>query len=359
LWVAAKTWSAVGLAAREAAVANATESSGNSVADPESATLPEQGRNHATDRETPELKRAIDRGLEWLAARQLPDGAFGLRGAYARNVGVSALCGAAFLCQGGMRGRYALQTRGCTDYLLSRAQPSGFLVEAEVKTHGPMYGHGFATMYLGQVYGMDDRPAVWETLKRAVELIVSAQDASGAWRYTPAPDDADVSVTTCQMIALQSVHAAGIAVPREVMDRAVQFVRECQNSDGGFRYRMTDPPVSLFPRSAAAVVALVGAGLGDDPAVERARGYLAVPASAPSPEHAEYYYYGRFYAAQAAWQAGAAAWSRWFPAARDELLKGQQPDGRWLDSHIGDEYATAMSLVVLQLPRNIVPLFSR
>lgn len=306
-----------------------------------------------------DLEQAIARGLDWLASRQLSDGAFGLRGAYARNVGVSALCGTAFLCSGGERGSYARQTRSCTDHLLSRSQPSGFLVEAEVRTHGPMYGHGFATMYLGQVYGMDDRPAVWDTLKRAVALIVAAQDPSGAWRYTPAPDDADVSVTTCQMIALQSAHAAGIAVPRGVLDRAVEFLRRCQNPDGGFRYRLTDPPVSLFPRSAAAAVALIGAGLADSAMVRRAREYLALPATTPPPDQAEYYYYGRFYAAQAAWLAGAADWDLWFRAVRNELLAAQQPDGRWLDPYIGDEYATAMALIVLQLPRNVVPLFSR
>lgn len=309
--------------------------------------------------ESSELEQAIALGLDWLASRQLSDGAFGVRGAYARNVGVSALCGTAFLCSGGERGTYARQTRSCTDYLLSRSQPSGFLVEADVRTHGPMYGHGFATMYLGQVYGMDDRPTVWDVLKRGVALIVSAQDPSGAWRYTPSPDDADVSVTTCQMIALQSAHAAGIAIPRDVQDRSVEFLRRCQNPDGGLRYRLTDPPVSLFPRSAAAVVALMGAGLAESAMVRRAREYLALPATTPPPDQAEYYYYGRFYAAQAAWLAGAAVWDRWFPAVRDELVARQQPDGRWLDHYIGDEYATAMALIVLQLPRNVVPLFSR
>ena len=342
-WLALRGGAAFSLLSRSSPVAAATETSTSQAADSASTDLP----------------RAVERGLAWLAGRQLPDGAFGLRGAYSRNVGVSALCGTAFLCAGGERGPWARITRACTDYLLSRSQPSGLIVEAEVRTHGPMYGHGFATMYLGQIYGMDDRPAVWDTLKRAVALIVSAQDPSGAWRYTPKPDDADVSVTTCQMIALQSAHSAGIAVPREVLDRSVEFLRRCQNPDGGFRYRLTDPPVSLFPRSAAAVVALVGAGFADHAMVRRARDYLALPSTTPPPDQAEYYYYGRFYAAQAAWLAGAAAWDRWFPAVRDELLKGQQPDGRWLDPHIGDEYATAMALIVLQLPRNVVPLFSR
>jgi len=139
----------------------------------------------------------------------------------------------------------------------------------------------------------------------------------------------------------------------------VRFLRRCQNPDGGFRYRLIDLAESLFPRSAAAVVALVAAGYAADPAVARGREYLSIPTSVPTPNKAEYYYYGRFYAAQAAWHAGPQAWDHWYPAARDELLAVQSPAGHWCDAGIGDEYATAMALIVLQFPFEVIPLFSR
>ncbi|AMV19090.1 prenyltransferase/squalene oxidase repeat-containing protein [Planctomyces sp. SH-PL14] len=323
---------------------------------------------------TPATREAIARGLRWLAGRQTADGAFGDRGAYAGNVGVAALCGTAFLCAGGVRSRWADIVTRCTGYLVSRAQPGGFIVEEEVRTHGPMYGHGFAVAYLSQVLGAEEGAGlapggsrVAAVLRKGVELILSAQDEQGAWRYTPFPDDSDVSVTTCQLIALLSARGAGISVPREVIDRGVGFVMSCQNPDGGFRYRVKDPPESLWPRSAAAVVALAQAGrevaagaAGGGAAVRRGVRYLERgPRGTPLPRQAEYFYYGRFYEAQVVWREGAAAWGRWFPAVREELLVMQLGDGRWGDLQIGDEYATAMALMVLQMPENVVPMLSR
>ncbi|MBI1348154.1 hypothetical protein GC163_17910 [bacterium] len=307
---------------------------------------------------TLETMRAIERGLVWLSAQQQFDGGFGQGRSYTRNVGVCALCGLAFLASG-RSGSLAQAVRRCTDYLLAHALPSGFIVEEDVVTHAPLYGHGFATLFLGQIYGMDARPAVREALKQAVQYIIAAQNPSGGWRYTDDPNDADVSITTCQMMALVSAHQAGIAVPQHIMEHSAAFVRRCQNPDGGFRYRPLDPPDSLFPRSAAAVVALYAVGGHTEPAVLRGRDYLSQPSTTRAPQHAEYYYYGRFYATHAAWQAGGDTWDDWYPRLREELLARQSEAGFWDDPCIGNEYATAMALTMLQFPLDSVPLFLR
>lgn len=310
---------------------------------------------------TTATESAITRGLTWLAAQQKRDGGFGAPRTYSRNVGVCALCGLAFLPQG-IAGKFQPQIRGCTDYLLQHAQPSGQIIEEEVVTHAPMFGHGFATTYLAQVYGMDDRDEIRDVLRRAVSLILAAQDTSGAWRYTPFPDDGDVSVTTCQIIALCSARQAGIAVPDEAIRNSVEFLRRCQNSDGGFRYRLIDPPESLLPRSAAAVVALHAVGLSDDPMVIAGRRYLADSSASESSttkdsHTAEYYFYGRYYKTHAARQTSGTTWDSWYPTVREELLKKQTRDGCWHDPNIGNEYATAMSLLTLQFPFATLPLY--
>jgi Prenyltransferase and squalene oxidase repeat len=307
---------------------------------------------------TPDAQRAILSGLNWLASRQSPDGGFGRGESYARNVGVCALCGLAYLSQG-WRGLFHSRILECTRYLLAHAQPGGFIVEDEVVTHAPLYGHGFATLYLGQLYGEDRRGEVRDALKRAAALIVGRQNAEGAWRYTTIPGDEDVSITTCQMMALLSARQAGIAVPRAAISRGIDFLRRCQNADGGFRYRLIDPPESLFPRSAAAVATLHAAGLRNDDSVLKGRRYLETSATPliSSVHEAEYYYYGRFYATHAAWQAGEAAWNRWYPAVRDELLERQSAAGNWQDPNVGGEYATAMALIILQFPYVRLPIF--
>lgn len=310
---------------------------------------------------TPQTQAAIEHGLKWLVSQQMKDGGFGRQGSYARNVGVCALAGTAFLAYRGMTGAYRRSIQECMRYLLGRAQENGFIVEAEVRTHATLYGHGFATMFLGQVFGESFDPNVRAKLKAATQLILDLQNEQGGWCYTSDPKDADVSITTCQLLALFSARQAGIGVPREAIERSVEFLKQAQNEDGGFRYRLDDPPESLFPRSAAAVVALTCAGLQNDEVVKRGRDYLQQPHPPQelSPgQLAEYHFYGRFYATHAAWQAGKPEWDRWYSMVRDELLAQQSTSGAWHDANIGDEYATAMALLVLQFPYGNVPLLA-
>ena len=189
---------------------------------------------------TAEIRTVIERGLKWLADRQLADGAFGANGSYKKNVGIAGLCGLAFLSSGSTPGRgpYGQTIDRVIDYLQTRAAPSGYIVEDGVGYHGPMYGHGFATMFLAEVYGMTERTALRGLLRRAVDLIIDSQNDQGGWRYTPASNEADISVTACQLMALRSARNTGISVPKSTIDRGIDYVTRCQNGVGGFRYRL-------------------------------------------------------------------------------------------------------------------------
>ena len=62
---------------------------------------------------------------------------------------------------------------------------------------------------------------------------------------------------------------------------------------------------------------------------------------------------------QACFLAGGRSWDRWWPAIRRELLMGQQANGRWPDTSAGDDYGTAMALIVLQMPKRYLPIFQK
>ena len=243
---------------------------------------------------------AIDKGLSYLATRQSSDGSFATNG-YGRNVAVCALAGMAWLAGGSTpdQGPYGQELTRVTDYLVDHAQPSGFIAAADAETHGPMYGHDFATLYLAEVYGMTPRDDLREKLARAVELIVRTQNAEGGWRYQPRPEDADISVTICQVMALRAARNAGIRVPRETIDRCVEYVKRSQNADGGFRYMLTAGG-SAFPRSAAGVVALYSAGIYDGAELDRGLAYLDqfVPVQNAVAADA-HFFYGQYYGVQA------------------------------------------------------------
>ncbi len=310
---------------------------------------------------TPELAKAIERGLAYLASTQNDDGSFG-RGRYGRHVGIAALGALAFMADGNLpgRGRYGEQVARALEYVLANKSESGLL--AAESTTGPMYGHGFATLFLGEVYGMNPNDTrVRDTLVRAIDLILNSQNDEGGWRYNPVPYDADVSVTICEVMALRSARNAGIKIPKDTIDRAVRYVRDCQNADGGFRY-MRQPGTSALPRTAAGVASLFYAGIYEDDSIERGLAYLVnntATTGGIGPQSQAHYYYGQYYTTQAMYLAGGEWWEQWWSRAREELLEFQSDDGSWIDHQAGESYATAMALIVLQMPNRYLPIFQR
>jgi hypothetical protein len=107
------------------------------------------------------------------------------------------------------------------------------------------------------------------------------------------------------------------------------------------------------------VVALYSAAVYDTKEVDAGIQYLKqfTPESKLGPRYS-HYMYGHYYAAQAMWIRGGEDWLQWYPAIRDELLRKRLAPGYWPDT-IGNEYGTAMSLIVLQMPNNYLPIFQR
>jgi hypothetical protein len=331
---------------------------------------------------TPDAQTAIDNGLEFLARTQLADGSFpGAQGTgpTGATVGVAALCGLALMAGGHQpgRGKYGKHVARIVDYVTAMAHGPvpGFLttpgsqeLRGLTNNPGPIYSHGFATLFLAEVCGMLPDAARQKRVRAALELAVaftvSAQNREGGWRYDPRPTYADVSVTTAQMMALRAAKNAGLIVRKNVIDSGVAYIKGCQMPDGGFSYWKGQGGLSAFPRSAAAIVGLYSAGLYDGPEVERGLRYLQrfIPGRQFSPAEVQpqYYWYGQYYAALAMWTAGDDYWALWLPAIRDELLgRGRFGGGAWIDPYYGAAYATAMALIILQLPNNYLPILQK
>ncbi len=369
---------------------------------------------------------AIDASLEALAARLNTDGSLGSASElFGRDPGVAGLCGLAFLAAGSApgRGRFGGELEKIVGYVLSqsfdakksanRSGESEFsnylkendLTENEVdgvvanfceKGRKPMYGHGFATLFLAATLGAGtsvERSEIRERTRAAVELIVRAQNADGGWRYEPKRVPvADLSVTTCQLSALRAAKDAGIFVPNATVEKAVGYVERCQNLDGGFRYMTLDGP-SGIARTAAAILALQTGGADDSEAVAAAFRYLEKAAPiAPNvgvkrltingsarkeaesnvaaneiprlpTSRIEYYFYGEFYAALAYWRSARDAaskerWARWARRAYPNLLSRRGDDGLWR-SNVSTDAETAFVLCALLTPFERAPFFLR
>ncbi len=293
---------------------------------------------------------AVEHGLAFLAARQADDGSYGSE-VYRGHVAVTAFVSRAMMASGSKPGEgpYGERLSKSLTYLRGRVQENGLITSKDANEPAPMYGHAFALMFLAECQkgGLKFKNDIKEKIERAVKLIVESQNKEGGWRYLHKPGDADLSVTVTQLMALAAARDAGVDVSKEVIDRAIDYVKKSQNSDGGFRY-LLQGGTSGFARSSAAVTALYRAGAGDCEEVRKGSEYVAqFPAGETIGQPEVFYFYGHYYAAQVMSHANQADWDRWSAAVRDRLLEQQGKDGSWPDTASVD-LGTAMACLTLQ-----------
>ena len=194
-----------------------------------------------------------------------------------------------------------------------------------------MYGHGFSMLFLSQLYGMtedDVRSAqIKEVLERGVVLTGRAQSDPGGWIYTPDGGGDEGSVTITQVQALRSCRTAGVAVPKDIIDRAMKYLVDSQNSDGGIRYSLRQRGGgSRAPITGAAVLCWYNAGEYNNPFARKAMEFSKDKIK-PSATQGGHDYYAHFYFAQALYVGSDPYWDEYFPKRRDYLLSQQQPEG--------------------------------
>src|SRR5947209_1913741 len=137
------------------------------------------------DKITPEADKAIEHGLEYLAAgaKANRNGSLGTN-AYAGNVAVTSLGALAFMAAGNQpnRGPYGKVVTEALKYVLSQSgrDAPGFLHNRLATPHGPMYGHGFGTLFLAEASGMVHDKALREEVNKklhsAVDVILRSQN---------------------------------------------------------------------------------------------------------------------------------------------------------------------------------------
>lgn len=332
---------------------------------------------------------AAERGLKYLAAEQLPDGSWAADVGYkleegyrvwnrdAAHVGVTSLAGMAFLAGGHVPGRgpYGDVVDKSVDYILKQVQQDGYITSNETR----MYSHAFATLFLAEVYGMSRREDLRPALQKAVDLIVASQNEQGGWRYQPHVADADMSVAACQVLALRSARNIGIQVPVSTIDAAVSYVRKSAVRDddpdwsinigarpGEFRYQPDLQSRATFPLTAAGITILHGAGVYADADIEKGIDRLERQLKTFTRRNGDrakghyYFYYGHYYAVQAFHILGGERYRNYLRTVTDELLVMQRADGSWPNNTgPGINYGTATACLILQIPKEYLPIFTR
>lgn len=335
----------------------------------------------------PKYLEAINRGLDWLARQQFPDGHWEAQGGQ-YPVAMTALGGMAFLMEGSTirEGKYQQPIRKAVDWFLRRSQPNGLLGNPAIHQEGGryMYGHGYALMFLSCVYGEEDDPdrrhKLEDVLTRAVTFTGRSQSSTGGWNYISGADtgnDAghEGSVTIVQVQSLRAARNAGIVVPKEIIDKAYKYLREATDANGGVQYSLGGGGAT-GPLTAQAIACLFSAGQYDDPLVKRWLTYCqrTIPVDRSGVDRFGHYEYTHYYYAQVAYMLGEEGFGKLFPSSAaserltwskyktnvlDGLVARQSPEGSWTSGYIGTVYSTACFLTILQLDKAALPLYQR
>jgi hypothetical protein len=316
---------------------------------------------------TPETQAAIDRGLEYLARTQSREGAWreqGYMGSY--PVAMTALAGLALLANGNTmtQGKYAPNVSRAATFLLSCQEPRGLISRIEEEGRS-MHGHGFAMLFLGELYGMEDDADRQARIKRvldgAVNLTARSQSRRGGWIYTPDARDDEGSVTVTQLQGLRSARNDGLAVPKKTIDKALDYLKNSALPDGGIAYKADRQGGSRPPITAAAVVCWYNAGDQDNPLCKKALQFVKDKVGRGDARGGSWghYFYAHLYMAQAMWLSGDENWKWYYPAMRDKLIATQSSDGSWDGDQVGKVYGTAIATIILQIPYSVMPIMQR
>ncbi len=303
---------------------------------------------------------AIDRGLAWLRSQQQPDGGLGEK----TRTAVTGLAVLAHLAAGTTPSlpEHGPAVRRMLTFLVGRGDAKGYLGSDGSR----MYGHAITCIALADAIGttgdddLDERMRL--ALVHGIEVIIAAarvgkDDANrGGWRYNPDEASSDASVTGWQLVALHAARRLGLAVPDDVVNGAMTYLRRLMSDDGRIGYSNRSEDRQML--RGLALLALAMPSGPRDPMRDRV---LARMNDEPIAWTGPWFFYRAYYDAVGLARSEPAAW----PAHRERLfgllVANQSADGSWPappgdnEREHGAAYCAAMALLALTIDRHLLP----
>ena len=318
----------------------------------------------------PPIVRTInDRCLRYLVNTQLDDGSWQ---ASRNGAGITGICVMAFMASGEDPdyGPYAENIRkALRNIIITQNSKSGFL---QGSGHGSMYHHGFAMLALSEAYGAISDELLWkdsgipeskrrtigESLELAVRCALTAQEKNpwGAWRYTLTARDADTTVAGTVLMGIFGARNAGIEVPNEAIEKALNFFQTCTSRGGGVSYMPSRSHGDSITRSAIATLVYAIGKRKDTPEYKATSEFIK--RRLDYNVSGGYMFYTLYYMAQALFQSDFDAWQTWNLSTIDRLQKLQRGDGSF-NSNYGRAYGTGMAVLTLALNYRLLPIYER
>src|SRR6266478_1155442 len=275
-----------------------------------------------------------------------------------------------------------LAWRQATDGLFSK-EPLGPDWQRYEASHTAIYNHAIAGMMLGEAYGQVSgarakltKQAIENGLQftRELQLRRKAPADTGGWRYLRVPGgqpQADLSITSWQLMFMRSAKNAHFNVPQGYVDEAMAYVHRCFDPQTGmFHYALSGGGGFGASRgmASAGILSLSLAGQHQTPMAQAAGDWLlAHPYRQFGEVIGSYdkFFYSTYYCSQAMAQLGGHYWEKFFPPMVEVLLKAQFPDGSWPPeqaletagvSIFGNALSTALAVLSLTPPYQLLPV---
>jgi hypothetical protein len=248
--------------------------------------------------------------------------------------------------------------------------------------HTAMYNHAITGIMLCEVYGMTDaarEETIQTAIEKALDFLRNMQRRTNnhsldnyGWRYykrlnTPNKGEADLSVTGWCVMFFRSARNAEFEVPASYISEALAFVRNCYDEkSGGFVYApYPDDYVVGRGMTGAGLLCLTLAGQRDDKIAKTAgKWILEHPFSQFNQDTSrkDRFIYGAYYCSQAMFVLGGEYWRQFYPPLATTLIGSQLPAGNWpegRDAAVGACYHTALSVLSLTPPYQLLPIYQR
>lgn len=326
-----------------------------------SAQLPTTRTGDAIPRD---MREIYDRGVQYLASKQSATGDWA--GGGEQGPGVTGMALMVLLASGEDPnfGLYASNVRRAVKNIITQQNASTGIMG------NSMYHHGFAMLGLAEAYGAVDDRDLWsgETKRRsigqALELAVRAaitsqkKNSLGAWRYSPDSTDADTSVSGAVLVGLLAARNAGVEVPDESIDKAINYYVKMTSSSGQVGYSGGFGGFDESPaRISIATLVYAVARRKDLPQYKATLSYLTQKLE-NSANQGAWQEYARYYQAQALFQGDVQAWEKWNTLLVRQLKTAQNADGSF-KGQFGPTISTSLSLLALALNYRFLPIYER
>jgi hypothetical protein len=344
---------------------------------------------------TEESEAAVMRGLKWLAVHQQADGSWNLKdygrdihgcdcvADFEKNVDDSVTAGTAFgilpfLGAGVTHTRAPKDPPELASYMPVVERGLVYLARNQVRSKdnkdgflgGSTYAHAMGTLALCEAYGLSGDERLKLHAQLAVKYLLSAQhESGGGWRYSPG-QAGDMSVTAWVFLAIRSAQLTRIDVLKPPLTRAERFVDSCAAGPEEVkmsRYAYQPGLTEKLTMTAAGLLTRQYLGWNNDrPELISGCEYLMknLPPDSGNSLGPIYYYY---HATQVLHHMEGPEFDLWNYRMREHLIRTQEraghregswnPQGVDYGARAGRMYATAMSLLTLQVYYRHLPMY--